>query len=350
MWLEATRVRTAPGSTVSRTTGSPGRHRGQRPRCRDAERRHGLADDVFAQNRPEAARPSPRREKGVRPEPLSWMSRRTPLRSTTSPSRMARPSPSWGTNCRTGARHRPWRSARPRPGRACRLRSRSPPDWRAHRDPGAVASQLPVQPDEPRRRDGVGATRREEPIGQAGVGVVEGEMNGHRHSHPADLRSCRTSRKQAPEGTFSSDVSGPSSLLRPVILPARDRPAREFFSHGNQGPDVTNDGSTKREHFIEEQLRGLPRARGAQRAMIERQDVSTLLYPSGSVAKAPTRSQTVGSDPRTFAYRGRDRGDLRHCRGARPSALPPCQDRVADSACRISLCSWCEQLGLPGRS
>ena len=46
---------------------------------------------------PSAARPSPPREKGVGPEPLSWMSRRTPSGPTTSPSRMARPSPSCGT-------------------------------------------------------------------------------------------------------------------------------------------------------------------------------------------------------------------------------------------------------------
>src|SRR5438270_3495122 len=43
---------------------------------------------------PSAARPSPSRENGVGPDPLSWMSRRTPSRSVTSPRRMARPSPS----------------------------------------------------------------------------------------------------------------------------------------------------------------------------------------------------------------------------------------------------------------
>ncbi len=45
---------------------------------------------------PSAARPSPRRENGVAPLPLSWMSRRRPSRSNTSPSRIARPSPSEG--------------------------------------------------------------------------------------------------------------------------------------------------------------------------------------------------------------------------------------------------------------
>ena len=53
MWLVATRVSTAPGSTVSRTTGSPVGDRRERARGRDAERRHRLADDVFAQHRTE---------------------------------------------------------------------------------------------------------------------------------------------------------------------------------------------------------------------------------------------------------------------------------------------------------
>ena len=219
---------------------------------------------------PSAARPSPRREKGVGPEPLSWMSRRTPScrRPRQAGSRGHRRAA--GTNCRTGARHRPWRSARPPPGRACPQASRSPPGWPAI----GVQAQLQQPASRFSRMSlgavtGVGADAGKEPVGQAGVGIVEGEMNGHRHSHPADLRSCRTSRKQAPEGTFSSDGSGPSSLLRPVILPARDRPAREIFSHGNQNPDGTKDGLAKREHVIEEQLRGLPRARGAELAMIE---------------------------------------------------------------------------------
>ena len=46
---------------------------------------------------PSAARPSPPREKGVRPEPLSWRSRRWPSRPITSPNNSARPSPSCGT-------------------------------------------------------------------------------------------------------------------------------------------------------------------------------------------------------------------------------------------------------------
>src|SRR6056297_2171701 len=47
---------------------------------------------------PSQARPSPIRENGVLPAPFSWMSRRRPSRSITSPRRIARPSPSCGTN------------------------------------------------------------------------------------------------------------------------------------------------------------------------------------------------------------------------------------------------------------
>jgi hypothetical protein len=43
MWLDATRVRTAPGKFVSRKTNSS---------CRNPERRHSFADNVFTQHRP----------------------------------------------------------------------------------------------------------------------------------------------------------------------------------------------------------------------------------------------------------------------------------------------------------
>ena len=45
---------------------------------------------------PSTALPSPPREKGVRPDPFKWMSRRCPLRSITSPRSSARPSPNCG--------------------------------------------------------------------------------------------------------------------------------------------------------------------------------------------------------------------------------------------------------------
>ena len=96
MWLDATRVNTAPGSSPSRHTGSP-------VLTAASERVVGMPSTNIASltrysrsTGPSAARPSPRRENGVGPEPFSWMSRRTPSRSITSPSRMARPSPSCG--------------------------------------------------------------------------------------------------------------------------------------------------------------------------------------------------------------------------------------------------------------
>ena len=52
-WLLATRVSTAPGSTVSRCDGPPGRHDGEGPRGGDAQGVHRLADDVLAQHRPD---------------------------------------------------------------------------------------------------------------------------------------------------------------------------------------------------------------------------------------------------------------------------------------------------------
>ena len=52
-------------------------------------------EEMYSRNMgPSAARPSPRRENGVGPEPLSWMSKRSPRGVSCSPSRMARPSPS----------------------------------------------------------------------------------------------------------------------------------------------------------------------------------------------------------------------------------------------------------------
>ena len=53
MWLAATRVSTAPGSTRLADDGLAGRHDGERARRRDAERVHRLADHVLAQHRPD---------------------------------------------------------------------------------------------------------------------------------------------------------------------------------------------------------------------------------------------------------------------------------------------------------
>ena len=53
MWLEATRVSTAPGSGISRITFSPVITAASERVVGNAERGHRLADDVFAQHRPE---------------------------------------------------------------------------------------------------------------------------------------------------------------------------------------------------------------------------------------------------------------------------------------------------------
>ena len=71
MWLEATRVRTAPGNSVSRTTFSP-------VMTAASDRVVGMPSAAIASltmysrsTGPSAARPSPRRENGVGPDPLS---------------------------------------------------------------------------------------------------------------------------------------------------------------------------------------------------------------------------------------------------------------------------------------
>ena len=71
MWLDAMRVRTAPGSGVSRITLSP-------VITAASERVVGMPSAAIASlttysrsTGPSAARPSPRRENGVGPEPLS---------------------------------------------------------------------------------------------------------------------------------------------------------------------------------------------------------------------------------------------------------------------------------------
>jgi hypothetical protein len=111
MWLDATRVSTAPGKAVSRQTGSPlvtaasarvvGIPSAAIPSLTMYSRSTG----------PRGARPSPRREYGVGPAPLSWISRAR--RRSRSPRRGE-----WrvrhrveGRKFRTGGRHKPWRAA-----------------------------------------------------------------------------------------------------------------------------------------------------------------------------------------------------------------------------------------------
>ena len=100
-WLDATRASTAPGTwacrpSTSRTIDSP-------VATTASERVVGMPSACIASlikySRsigPTAARPSPPRANGVRPDPLRCRSRRAPSSSTNSPSNSARPSPSRG--------------------------------------------------------------------------------------------------------------------------------------------------------------------------------------------------------------------------------------------------------------
>ena len=95
-WLLATRASTAPGSRASRRT--------RRPVATTArERVVGMPRACIASLTtysrsigPTAARPSPPRANGVRPEPLRCRSRSRPCASFSSPSSRARPSPRRG--------------------------------------------------------------------------------------------------------------------------------------------------------------------------------------------------------------------------------------------------------------
>ena len=62
---------------------------------------HRLRAEIFANARASTARPSPSARASVRPAPFSCKSHFSPRALRTSPSRMARPSPSCGTQTRT---------------------------------------------------------------------------------------------------------------------------------------------------------------------------------------------------------------------------------------------------------
>ena len=74
MWLAATRVSTAPGSAAR---GTPARPSPTTARLRVVGMPSACIASLMMYSRsigPSAARPSPRRENGVGPAPLSWMS------------------------------------------------------------------------------------------------------------------------------------------------------------------------------------------------------------------------------------------------------------------------------------
>ena len=128
MWLAATRVSTAPGSTCSRNTGSPVRDDRQRPRGRDAERVHRLADQHLAQHRPDRGLAvAAARER--RPARALEGDVATPAVRDRSPRRAAAPGRrrAAARSRRTGARRTPGRSARRLRARCCRRTGRRRP-------------------------------------------------------------------------------------------------------------------------------------------------------------------------------------------------------------------------------
>ena len=129
---------------------------------------------------PSAARPSPRRENGVGPEPLSWMSRRTPSRVDD----LAEQDGAAVAELRhemaelvAGIGHRDRLGA---VGEAVAgehldaLRAGEPVGIEAE-----LARQRPVQLDQPRRGDRRRRHAREKALRQRRIGVLEGEMDGH---------------------------------------------------------------------------------------------------------------------------------------------------------------------------
>ena len=126
-WLLATRASTAPGSSVSRCTGAPGGHDGQRPGRGDAQRVHRLADDVLAQHRPDRGQAvaAARERRASRALEVQVAQRARPGRRARRAAARARRRAA-GRSRRTGARRRPappgWRrrARRCRPGAAAR--------------------------------------------------------------------------------------------------------------------------------------------------------------------------------------------------------------------------------------
>ena len=139
-----------------------GGHHGQRARGRDAQRVHGLADEYSRSIGPTAALPSPPREKGVRPEPLSCdVAARAVAVDRPRPAAARGRRRAAARSRRTGGRRRPARSARrPRAAR-CRRTAPRPRRWPARRRPGparrpargsGTAARGPVRRRASRRR------------------------------------------------------------------------------------------------------------------------------------------------------------------------------------------------------
>ena len=180
IWLAATRVRTAPGSMVSRITFSP-------VMTAASERVVGMPMACIAsltmysrRTGPSAARPSPRRENGVGPEPFSWMSRRTPSAVDDLAEQdgaavaelgheMAELVPGIGHRDRVGAIRQALSGKDFRPFRGLQQVGIEP----------EVNRKRPVQLDQPGRGDRGRRDAGEKVRRQRRIGVLEGEMDCH---------------------------------------------------------------------------------------------------------------------------------------------------------------------------
>ena len=200
-WLLATRASTAPGSRVSRRTWRP-------VATTASERVVGMPSACIASLTtysrsigPTAARPSPPRANGVRPDPFRCRSRSRPSASTSSPSSSARPSPEpRGVPAElvpgVGLGHRggPVRHRGCRPAAAGRRRCAASPGR------GRARRQRLVEHQQPRvgRLLGLPGQRQ---LGQfAGEAAVQTNGRGGGDAHPV-------------EGTY--DVGGAPPASRP---------------------------------------------------------------------------------------------------------------------------------------
>ena len=175
---------------------------------------------------PTAALPSPPRENGVRPEPLSAMSRRRPWRSITSPSRIARPSPSCGVKPPNWC-----------PAYACAIgvapagttlpANTAAAERRIER--GDVEAELRgervVEAQQLRRRHGRGRHRRVAARQLAGVGVVEAEQLGGGSSAHRRCRGARRARRTEPPRCARSGKSVRRAPLPLIRAPRVSQPA-----------------------------------------------------------------------------------------------------------------------------
>ncbi len=125
MWLAATRVSTAPGSTRLAKHRLAGGHDRERPRGRDAEGVHAFADQHLAQHRPDR-RLAVAAARERRPARSPSRRCRGAGRRDRSPRRAAPPGRrrAAARSRRTGGRRTPGRSARRLRARCCRRRGR----------------------------------------------------------------------------------------------------------------------------------------------------------------------------------------------------------------------------------